>query len=206
MKKIVLLLIAGAIAFSVSAQNKFGIRGGLNMANVDIEASGLSVSPESRTTFFAGINFEVPMKENLFISPGIQYTGRGYKLSGNGNSGEAKLSYIDIPLLLNFKAPVSETANILISGGGIAGILLSATGESKYSNGTSNSEDIKDSFETFNFGLIFGGGIEIVSTSVTIIPQVYYTIGLTNLEKNTSGSSEVSVTARDLSFGVGFRF
>lgn len=210
MKKLVMIFLIALFSISGIAQSKFGIRGGLNMANVDISASGVTIAPEARTTFFAGINFDIQINEKLSFSPGIQYTGRGYKLSSNGATSEAKLDYIDVPLLLNLRLPLSETTSILLSGGGMPGFLLAATGESSY-NGRSESQDIKDGVETFHFGLTFGGGIEITSKNLIIVPQIYYTIGLTNMDKNnpsssSNSSSEPEITASDLSFGLGIRF
>ncbi|WP_353139296.1 outer membrane beta-barrel protein, partial [Pseudopedobacter sp.] len=80
MKKI---LLATAFALTVSfanAQLKYGLKAGVNFANMDISSQGMSISPKSQTSFHLTGFVDVAISEKFSFQPGLSFQGKGYKV------------------------------------------------------------------------------------------------------------------------------
>jgi len=208
MKKLSLLLILLTLSLIGISQPKFGFKGGLNIANGSAENSGSSGSQtaDSKLGIFGGISLDIPLNEQLFFVTGAQFVMRGYEESftiySTKVTATASLNYIDIPLMLKYRIkPIEEGNSLFLTAGGKAGFNMSANVEAS-ANGESDSQSIKDDVESFHFALAFGGGFEIESGNVTIIPEATYNLGLTKVNKSGTGE----LTLSDIMLGIGIRF
>ena len=63
MKKILLCLLALAAGLTAFGQNEssFGVRAGLNVANLHLSAGGLSASLDSRASYHVGFAYQQPV-------------------------------------------------------------------------------------------------------------------------------------------------
>ncbi len=72
------------------------------------------LSDRSRTGFYAGAAFELPLGESISVEPGLIYSQRGYGLKGNLTINALKIDalnaratsqmhYVDVPVLLKLK-------------------------------------------------------------------------------------------------------
>lgn len=182
-----LLLTVGVVANQAKAQTGFGIRGGVNFANLN----DVDDRPDSRTGLMAGIytNFLIP-NSPVVIQPEVLYTQKGYEVGDNA----VKLDYIEVPVLakFNFITDGSVTPNVYF--GPYLGINVSAEADTDPFGG---DVDIDDAVNTTDFGVVVGGGVNFGRIDL----GVRYGAGLTEVfDEGGEGKNGVfSITA-----GVGF--
>ena len=189
---IVALNLASIGAFAQSPS--FGIKAGLNLAkySIKVSANGMSGSADSNnlTGFMGGFYATFKASEMFSIQPELLYSGQG----GSSSSGDLKLGYINVPLMLRYNA----TPNFSLQAGPQLGFLISATG-----GGT----DVRDQFNGLDLSIPLGFGFD---TESGFNGSFRYIIGLTNMAKvDLSGSGlsgvDFSVTNQVLQFSLGYR-
>jgi hypothetical protein len=104
MKRNVLIIAALLTGFASFAQAwtsefQFGARGGANFATV---AGDDYESPDSRTSFYAGLVAEAPLSDRLSLQPEVFYSGQGFDITDEENAVDAEfqVDYIQVPVLL----------------------------------------------------------------------------------------------------------
>lgn len=160
MKKIIFITtVAFFTALSVQAQEfKFGVKGGVNVASIGGDGSGVS-SVASKVGGHIGGVVQIPVATNFSIQPELLYSMEGSKGWWYGHStgsyGDTKLDFVRIPVMGQYHIIEGLTAQL----GPVFGVLVGAK---------SGSVDIKDRYNgfdaqigigatyTFDFGL-FGG-------------------------------------------------
>lgn len=138
---------------------RFGIKGGINISNMytkEVDDKNTVIG------FNSGLFFKLPLTSNFAFQPELLYTTKGAELSYSNSliSGSAtfSLGYIEMPLL----AVINLTENVNIQGGVYLSSLTSAKVKNVSDVGLFNFEDELDrsDFETFDYGLVFGAGLE----------------------------------------------
>lgn len=111
MKKAILCLFVVFAGLTASAQEKgtFGVRAGLNVANLTFSSGGASYSPDSRASFHVGFAYQAPVLRThpLFVETGLYLTGRGASVDGMELAdapGKVKMNmlYLQLPLSLSW--------------------------------------------------------------------------------------------------------
>ncbi|WP_378173303.1 porin family protein [Aquimarina sp. SS2-1] len=94
MKKLFFLAIAliGFITISSAQSFKFGIKGGVNFANID---AGSRFDPDARTGFHIGAVATLGLGDKFALQPEVLYSAQG--------SDDLKVDYINVPILLKYK-------------------------------------------------------------------------------------------------------
>jgi hypothetical protein len=201
LKTTFLALILVLTSFSVYAQPSLslGIEGGLNLANVSITPSQTS---NSRTGLIVGGILDIGISNNIGIQGGLRYIMKGFQVTNGGATFTDKLNYIEVPALLKVKFPLTEVKPYLV-GGPVLGIRVSASEEQ--SNGTQTADvDASSAFESIDFGLLFGGGLDFkVATKTDLFIQAGYSFGLSNIWKQTT---TVTVKNYGIQFTGGVKF
>jgi len=183
MKKVILSLAIVAIAtLGANAQVKFGVKAGLNIANITGDVSGLS----SITSFNAGGTVNIPIASEFSVQPELLYSGEGAK----EGSGKYHLNYINVPVMLQY-----HNSGFVGELGPQIGFLASAKAKS---GGT--SVDVKDQFKSTAFALAFGVGYQLQQG---IGFGVRYNLGLSNIVDN-SGSDKAHSSV--FSVGASYTF
>ncbi|MDI9363344.1 MAG: porin family protein [Flavobacterium sp.] len=183
------MLVLSSTLYSASAQLssegiRFGVKAGVNLANVSVKASGVSVSPSSLARLTAGGFAIFPIGEKFALQPELLYSGMGYKV----NSDKVKLDYISLPILAKYKF-----ANGLAAyAGPQIGFLLSAK---------ANDEDVKDGINSTDFGAAFGADYTL-SSGINFSAR--YLVGLSNIVKETN--SGVTTKNNAFTFTIGYVF
>ncbi len=176
----------------------FGIKAGLNVANVTVKASGLTVSPSSLIGATGGLFVNIPVGTGGFgIQPEFLYSMMGYKLTDNttGGNGEitANLNYLSIPFLAKYNI---DKPGFGVYIGPQLGILMSAKAKSG-----SVSQDIKDEVKSTDMSAVFGLEYNL---EMGVNFSARYQIGLSNIDKNpTSGESTKN---NAFTFTIGYQF
>lgn len=137
MKKILLCLLALAAGLTAFGQNEssFGVRAGLNVANLHLSAGGLSASLDSRASYHVGFAYQQPLLRvlPLYFETGLYLSGRGASVTAGdldlGVEGKAKFNmlYLQVPAVVswhfNIKSVSIQPAAGVYYGFGIHGKL-----------------------------------------------------------------------------------
>ena len=139
-----LLVLIGA-GSSVSAQIRLAVEGGVHSSRFKESnslpgfdsASGRYFS--NRTGFRFGIMAEIPIAGNLCFQPGFQYNSKGNQYQKNYDTTlvasdtiydqhTLKLNYIQLPLLLTYKIPLSKkgSSSFFVSAGPYVSFIMTA--------------------------------------------------------------------------------
>lgn len=175
---VVLVIIAVMVnANSVKAQSNFGIRAGLNFANIATDADN---NVESRTGFMAGVFYQYQFKNSNFaIQPELLYTQKGFtaETSAQGQAVDAtyKLGYIQVPVLFGYNFATSSSVTPHIYVGPYLAFVVTEEVEAEVSGQSASVET--DFAKSTDFGATFGVGIGFDSFEI----GVRYNLGLTNI-------------------------
>lgn len=175
MKKLFIIglgLTVSSLAFNANAQvsqsaandqMRFGIRAGANLMNMGkFEALGNSYKTDSKVGFQVGLYGDLPMGGGFSFLPEIMYIQKGAKIKATvlETTGEvnAKVNYLDIPLLIGYKA----TPELTVFAGPQVSFLLSQKSKSLV-----NDDPQTESTDTDNFSKSLAGGAVGLGYSLT---------------------------------------
>ncbi|WP_234110508.1 MULTISPECIES: porin family protein [Chryseobacterium] len=166
------LFLAGALAlFGAMSAQTFGLKAGMNVASV-------TKGDGSRISLNAGAFMNMPVATNFSIQPEVLYSGKGAKIKEEDMKATAALDYISVPVMFQYNA----LPNLYLEAGPEFSFLLSAKAK-----GDGESLDIKDSVNSFDFGIGLGAGYFFT-------PQIgltaRYVAGMTEVDKDNSGGDK----------------
>lgn len=209
MKKVLLSAIAiFAFGFSNAQQVKFGVKAGLNISSLNGGDSYYG-SYGTKVGFHIGGLAEIKINDKFSIQPELLYSlkgtdlsyGYGYGYYGYGTSNKLNLSYIDIPVMVKFY-PIQRLSAEL---GPNVAFLMSAKGL-KYDAATGTTDttgDIKDNYNTVDFGMNIGAGYELKQG---IMFQLRYNIGLSDVSKSQNLQKNYTDKNAVIQLSVGYKF
>ncbi|MCK4413035.1 MAG: PorT family protein [Candidatus Eisenbacteria sp.] len=200
-----LLVAAPAMGQMVEKQIYFGIKGGVNMAN-------LSVDPEPDEDFKSRMGIVGGASLSFVISPGMTLdtdfllVQRGAKVDEKeveaedglySLKNEIKLSYLSINPMFRFTVQNEGMAPYFMAGPEIS-FLLSANAEGEerieYHDGEVEveewDEDIKDYVKSTDFGLNFGAGLQFPSGNSSIFFEARYYLGLSDISDDSGDEDD----------------
>jgi Outer membrane protein beta-barrel domain len=176
-----------AFAFTNAQETKFGLKTGLNISNWGADAEDTS----SKVGLQVGMFVEIKSSDKLIIQPELLYSSLGIKEDIEGTTVNFNTNYLVLPVM--FKYLASEKFSL--EAGPQIGFLLSAKAKA---NG--NSGDIKDEFNSTDFGINIGAGYD-VSEKVNL--SLRYTSGISNILKDIGDNK---VTNTNIAFALGYKF
>jgi len=196
MKKILsLALMIGLFASVSTAQEiKYGLKGGINFANIDFSGGGMSASASSVTNFSVHGIVDYAISPGFSIQPGLGISGKGTKFEIGGDDLTLNTLYLEVPVNALAKFNVANAGKFYAGAGPYLGIKLSS--KAKMDGETEDLEGWKDT----DFGVNLAAGFEF---SKGILIGANYGLGLTNIAED---SGDASAKNRVLSFSVGFLF
>lgn len=214
MKKIIVLVIVFLSVNALQAQGKpkskskdvtFGLKGGLNIANCNVTGDG-SPSTKSLTNFHIGSFVEIKLNDKIAFQPELLYSVQGFKfdqvvdVEGDlyDTRNTLKFGYINIPLMMKYY----PDAKFYLEAGPQIGFLTSANIEVSIPFVGSAEEDVKESFNSIDFGLNFGAGYDI---SDKVFLSLRYNLGLSNIADTEPGdNSKIKNSVFQISLGYKF--
>ena len=144
-----------------------GVKAGIAVTSVplagevfDQVAGQTSRDSSSKVGVTGGAYIGFPLASRLSFQPEVLFVMKGVKLSEtSGGTFSARMHYLDVPLLVRFRAPVNSQTPVYLFGGPNFGIKLgsSATLEA---TGNKVDENINPALKTLDLGFAVGGGIE----------------------------------------------
>jgi hypothetical protein len=209
MSKRFICFVAGAVVLfngAVSAQIHLspGIVAGLSSFSQKEVWGAYSVVHDRKTGIVAGGILDISLFNLLSIEPGLAYSMRGSKMdqdlsSVGGGIVHTTLSfnYLAIPVHIKIKYPL-PMVKLYALGGANVGLLLSAKGKDEMDGSPAVETDVKDSLSTTDFGIDFGGGVELSLPKITPFIEFVYYMGMLDIEKKpyvTDKSSGIEIKA-----------
>ncbi len=204
-------IIILSAAINSSAQT-FGIKGGLNLSNTVIIIGGDKFDSELKINpgFHIGPTLELDLSNVFSIETGVLLTTKGFRVNSTrpDETGveeaykvKSNLYYIDIPF--NAKATIELNGyDVYGTVGPYLGIGIQGKGKLEFGDEieTSTIKFGKDeNLKRLEFGLAFGGGMEINR----FLFGLGYNLGLTNISNNEHSQKFKN---RVIQISVGYRF
>lgn len=177
MKKLLIFFIAAGISVSVaSAQElQFGVKGGLNIANITVSNGFNGYSYSTLASFNAGAFLKIPVVSFFSVQPELYYSGQGFKADdGSGGTYSEHVNYLNIPVLAKF----TTRSGFFLETGPQIGIKLSAKDKE---NGI--SQDVSSAYNSADLDWAFGLGYKIPMAPVGI--DLRYNVGITNVANDS---------------------
>ncbi|MBA4410447.1 MAG: hypothetical protein C0397_13620 [Odoribacter sp.] len=217
------LILLLSVTTQSLAQVKFGVRAGLNLANMAVKDFD---DNKMRTGFHIGGIVEYSLVESIGIEAGLLLSEKGVKYESTESEmgitvsakGSASPLYLEIPVNAMYKYNL-ENGKILLFAGpyfgyGIAGKIKSEFTASGLPSGVTlgsfgfenTSEDIKfgtsddSDIKATDFGLNIGAGFEIKNLQI----RAQYGLGLNNLDPDSD--SDFDTKNRVIGFSLGYMF
>lgn len=190
MKKLSLmaaLFMAATTMYAQRTTTQFGIKAGVNLANLEIENAA---DGDHRTGFHVGGLAHIHVAPRLAVQPELVFSTQGREqMVGNVNY-RTNLSYINMPVLLQYMAG----SGFRLQTGPQLGILVDA--ETKAGSVENNA---KDAYKTPDVSWAFGAGY---LTNKGIGFDARYNLGLSNI--NDAGAAKIKNRVWQL--GVFYQF
>ena len=185
MKK--LLLTAAAVfafGFANAQETKFGVKAGLNMADLSgDDTDGI----DSKLAFHVGGFAEIKLTDKFALQPELLYSAQGGKADG----GKYNFDYINLPVMAKFYI----TEQFSVEAGPQVGFLVSA----KVKPDSGDSVDVKDELKSTDFGFNAGLGYNFTEN---LSAGVRYNMGLSQVIDADGVDAKTSV----FSLSVGYKF
>lgn len=162
MKRIILALVAIVMALNVSAQDlRWGAVGAVNFSWMRTKAAGVAISSDSYIGFQAGAKAEMDLADYLtdgFFADGALV----YNLKGGSYSGShTNLGYLQIPLNLGYRTPLSNDVSFIAGLGPYFGLGVLGKDVVKEGGTKLKTDVFGESMQRFDFGLNYKLGVEM---------------------------------------------
>ena len=162
MKRIILALVAIVMALNVSAQElRWGAVGAVNFSWMRAKAAGVAISSDSYIGFQAGAKAEMDLADYLtdgFFADGALV----YNLKGGSYSGShTNLGYLQIPLNLGYRTPLSNDVSFIAGLGPYFGLGVLGKDVVKEGGTKVKTDVFGESMQRFDFGLNYKLGVEM---------------------------------------------
>ncbi len=185
MKSLFAILLFTICLSKGSAQIQFGIKGGLNVANIPY--AQFLTTQKNLTSFNAGVAATFALSAHLFLQSELVYSVQGTVGIFHATAGDETITstynYLNLPFLLKY----SHHSGLFAETGPQLGIFLN--GKTVYDD-TLGQSNAKDYIQPGDFGWVFGLGYKIPGMNAGL--DVRYNIGLTTTNKyiTTDGKSQ----------------
>jgi hypothetical protein len=117
-----LLVFLTSASGIIHAQTKFGIKAGVSFSNVTDKAEdGNKSSTQNLPGLLIGLSADVPLTDDFYIQPALQYARKGFKQESGGFYGSAtnfqvKADYVELPVNFLYKPKLGK-GRLLIGAG-----------------------------------------------------------------------------------------
>jgi hypothetical protein len=175
--KSILLILFLFISLSSYSQS-FGLRAGINVANLSGEIEGNS----SIVAYQAGVFVDIGVGPIGDLNIALLYSKKGTK--DDVDDITANIHYLELPVLLRFNIAIA-----FVEIGPYGSYVLSAS---------TDGEDIKELLKSGDYGLIFGGGVNLGNIRL----DARYSVGFADIDD--LGINEIKNSV--ITLGAEFKF
>jgi len=171
----------------------YGIKGGVNLATINGDID----SPDSRTSFHAGVFAEFPIEHIFSIQVEALYSGQGAQFDFRGSDGdkaELQLDYINVPVLAKFYLFKGFSIE---AGPQFSFLVNDEIDFNPNSNDGDQPSPLRDELKTFEFGV--AGGVTF-QTDMGLFATARYNQGITDI------ADDLNIQNSVFQLGVGYKF
>ena len=180
------LAIAGA-----NAQTKFGVRAGLNLADVAIKSEYAKVESKIRPAFYVGGLAEFAFNDVFLMEAGLTFSNQGYNAK---EGGDKDMQYtLNLPIWFKY-----DFAGFRPKAGFYVGYIV----ERKAEWGGRTVIRDRGAYNYFDYGISLGAEYNLPDNGLFF--EASYNWGLANLDKN--GDAKNYTNNRVIQVGVGYKF
>jgi opacity protein-like surface antigen len=201
MKKLFILAAGLFIAGAANAQSpvRFGIKAGVNIANITHNDGNNTFSSEAKTGFNAGVTADIKLIDGLSFTPEVLYSQKGYKETAGNYELKRTTNFIDVPILASIR--LASPLNLVV--GPQVSFLMSTS--DKYS--TNNGSVTVDNNDSDNFKKSLLGGVIGLRYDLTQNVDVHGRYALDFQKNNENGTTTTPEFKNQVwSFGLGYKF
>jgi hypothetical protein len=216
-RSLFLLLLCVVLLFLGNSLNgqELGAKFGLARSHADISQEIPGVTFQSMTDFSVGIFLPIDIiGGQLGLQPEVNYIVKGFDVremdQGEEVSSKYKISYIEVPVLIYYKAPLKGNIKPGVFFGPYVGFAQKAT-EVQTAFGDTEKRDVGDNLKGQDFGLMFGGNVGYRVGSLNLLLDIRYSIGFNNISQDIMDvayefqeDDKIKNRSLLLSLGVGF--
>lgn len=217
---IMVLLVSTSLAIGQETANtktSFALLGGINFQNFNgKDYNGDKIENDLILGYHVGVNIQVPIVPEFYFQPGILFSAKGSKNIDGQVTSTYKLSYIELPLNLVYKALVGN-GYIMIGFGpyigyGVGGKAtfeggpLTYTADIEYKSTVEISDPITVAyFKAFDAGATIFAGYEM---SNGIFFQLNTQLGMLKINPDDNRLFDDKSSVKNTGFGLslGYRF
>jgi opacity protein-like surface antigen len=201
MKKLFIIAAGLFIAGAANAQSpvRFGVKAGVNIANIIQNDGNNDFKTDTKTGFNAGVTADIKLIEGLAFTPELLYSQKGYKLTSGDNEYKRTTNFIDIPILASIR--LASPLNLVV--GPQVSFLMSTS--TKYSNNSGSVTVNNDDSDNFKKSLL--GGVIGLRYDLTDNVDVHGRYALDFQKNNENGTNQTPEFKNQVwSFGLGYKF
>ena len=214
-----IMLVVVLLAASILAQDtatrpvKYGIKAGVGMSTFtgddkdfvfETATDTFLVEPSTKMGINFGLWLQYKLSPQFAIQPEVLYVSKGAKYEEGTDKVTIKANYIQVPVLFKYLIPTNGKISPNIFAGPFLGFKASA--KAKYETGAGESEEDLDDAKSTEFGVTFGGGIDIAAGEKGVITlDARYDLGMSNVIKEVEGVQN-KVKTTNIGFFIGYGF
>ncbi len=208
------ILLSAILASPGFAQNlTAGVKAGIDFADLGGDFEDLiETSTDLKTGFSVGGFLGIDLHQLFRLQGELQYVQKGAKATEGGSELKFKVDYIEVLVPLTLMIPVEGSlAPRLYVGPSLAFEMdckLKGEVDGQSVEFACDSDEVGAPTNTTDYGIVFGGGIDIVAGPGALTLDVLYNLGLGDIAKEDPTDPVVKVTNRNIQIlvGYGFRF
>ena len=193
MKKIILAAAALLMTTGAFAQLDWGIKGGLNLANLTDNGDS-----KFKPSLYIGAFAEFEINEFFSVQPELMYSRQGYFAKDGGNKLWWRMNYLNLPVI----AKLYVLEGLSIDLGPQFGYLLNAKAKVKQ-GGTTTTGKVKDTCKDFDVSFVLGASYKITDQFDI---SARYLLGLTKTNDINLPGDDTKCKNSVIQIGVGYRF
>jgi hypothetical protein len=195
-----LVLSLGVSSASAQTGASFGVKAGVNFANLDFSGDDGGVSFDQRMGLVVGAFVLAPMTETFGFQVEGLYSQKGARAEEGDFEERIEMDWFDVPILARYTIPSSSSTSFHLFAGPSFAFKLGAKSILEFEGEGEEEEDIDEQIKGFDFGLVLGAGVEFGK----FVIDGRYTHGFTDL--NDVEDELIEVKTRVFSIMAGFRF
>ncbi len=201
-----------AAPLALEAQDvTIGVKGGVNVADLSIDEDGTDVETDTKSGIVGGVWAQFGISDIFAIRPEGLFSQKGTKSDIDGLQFEAEIDYIEVPVLLVARVPTGGSVRPYALAGPVISFETTCEIEIEGLGG-----EVSEDCETFDpedpiltkgtdFGVAFGGGVEIETGKLVWLADGRYTLGLTDINDTEAAPESYKNRAWSFTAGVGIR-
>ncbi len=182
-----LAILVGAVDNASARKSYFGVKGGVNIADITGDNTD---ALDSSNGFIGGLFYGMDFTDDFGIRVEGLFVQKGadgeFALPPSDHEHEFvfNLDYIEVPVYFVVGFPTGDSFAFNLYAGPTFGFNVKAEVEN-----ISHGEVVDLDAEAFELGAAFGGGVEYLMSSFSIIGDVRYAIGGTSITDNFDGKN-----------------